>query len=32
MMPHPERAVEAVQGGSDGSAFFRALAALTAPV
>ena len=26
MMPHPERAVEAVQGGSDGAAMFAALA------
>ena len=25
MMPHPERAVEAVQGGTDGAALFRAL-------
>jgi phosphoribosylformylglycinamidine synthase len=29
MMPHPERAVEAAQGGTDGSALFRALAAIT---
>ena len=28
MMPHPERAVEAAQGGTDGSALFRALSAL----
>lgn len=26
MMPHPERAIEAAQGGTDGSALFRALA------
>lgn len=25
MMPHPERAIEAAQGGSDGAALFRAL-------
>lgn len=30
MMPHPERAVEAVQGGTDGSALFRALAEMLA--
>lgn len=26
MMPHPERAIEAAQGGTDGAAMFRALA------
>lgn len=30
MMPHPERAVEAAQGGTDGSALFRALAGVLA--
>lgn len=28
MMPHPERAVEAIQGGTDGQALFRSLAGL----
>lgn len=28
MMPHPERAMEAAQGGTDGSALFRALAGM----
>jgi phosphoribosylformylglycinamidine synthase len=32
MMPHPERAVEAAQGGTDGSALFRALAGMMARV
>ena len=30
MMPHPERAVEAIQGGTDGQALFRSLAGLMA--
>jgi phosphoribosylformylglycinamidine synthase len=30
MMPHPERAVEAAQGGTDGSALFRALSGIMA--
>jgi phosphoribosylformylglycinamidine synthase len=30
MMPHPERAIEPAQGGSDGAALFRALAAALA--
>jgi len=30
MMPHPERAMEAAQGGSDGSALFRALTGVMA--
>ena len=31
LMPHPERAIEAAQGGADGAALFRALAASLAP-
>ncbi|WP_121061926.1 phosphoribosylformylglycinamidine synthase subunit PurQ [Chachezhania antarctica] len=31
MMPHPERCVEEVQGGTDGAAMFRALADVLAP-
>jgi phosphoribosylformylglycinamidine synthase len=27
LMPHPERAIDAAQGGTDGAALFRALAA-----
>jgi phosphoribosylformylglycinamidine synthase len=27
MMPHPERVVDAAQGGTDGSVLFRSLAA-----
>lgn len=30
LMPHPERAIEAAQGGSDGAALFRALAGVMA--
>jgi len=30
MMPHPERAVEATQGGTDGAALFRALSGMLA--
>lgn len=30
MMPHPERVVEAAQGGTDGAALFRALAGMMA--
>jgi len=30
MMPHPERAVEAIQGGTDGQALFRSLAGVMA--
>ncbi|NCU21632.1 phosphoribosylformylglycinamidine synthase subunit PurQ, partial [Candidatus Falkowbacteria bacterium] len=30
MMPHPERAVDPAQGGTDGSALFRALAGMMA--
>jgi len=30
MMPHPERAIEAVQGGTDGSVLFRSLVAAMA--
>lgn len=31
LMPHPERAVDAAQGGTDGVAIFRALCAVTEP-
>ena len=31
LMPHPERAIEAAQGGSDGAALFAALMGATAP-
>ena len=31
LMPHPERAVDAAQGGTDGAAMFRALADALAP-
>ncbi|AQS47864.1 MULTISPECIES: phosphoribosylformylglycinamidine synthase subunit PurQ [Thioclava] len=30
MMPHPERAIEAAQGGADGAALFRALSGMLA--
>lgn len=30
MMPHPERAIEAAQGGTDGAALFRALSGMMA--
>lgn len=32
MMPHPERAIDAAQGGTDGAALFRALAGALASV
>ncbi len=31
LMPHPERAVDAAHGGTDGAAIFRAIAGMTAP-
>lgn len=31
LMPHPERAVDAAHGGTDGAAIFRAIAGLVAP-
>jgi phosphoribosylformylglycinamidine synthase len=31
LMPHPERAVDAMQGGTDGSVLFRSLIGVTAP-
>jgi phosphoribosylformylglycinamidine synthase len=32
LMPHPERAVDAAQGGTDGSVLFRSILGALAPV